>query len=450
MPVKTAISEDTTQLTKAISSSQFFTLAFGCMIGIAWVVVLGDLLRLAGPLGTMLGFVGAGLISMVIGLCYAEITTIFPASGGEVVYAYEIYGIKTCFAVGWCLALGYVALTTFEGISLGWVAYTLFPALRGTPLYTTRGNAIDSGTLIMGLGGMAVLMFLNYRGAKLAAKFQEGVTYIKIGIAVICICVGIRYGHVANLHPLFLRDSTGSIWPGVLGVFLTGAFWYAGFNVISAAAGEKSQSTSLRMVGRMVVLAVGLAIVFYCLVILACCMLYPWQQLTTLNLGVATVFQVSLGSTLLTKMILTAALLGNITAWNAFLIGASRVLFALGRARIIGESFGAVHPVFGSPARAIAFVGIVSSIGVFLGRGLILPIVNVTSSCFALVFLLICAGLVKTRLEGTGRGRLTVSREEFSQLVWGVLALFSCLSYHSINPMLPPDRELFRRNGRSC
>jgi amino acid transporter len=100
-------------------------------------------------------------------------------------------------------------------------------------------------------------------------------------------------------------------------------------------------------------------------------------------------------------MILTAALLGNITAWNAFLIGASRVLFALGRARIIGESFGAVHPVFGSPARAIAFVGIVSSIGVFLGRGLILPIVNVTSSCFALVFLLICAGLVKTRLEGT-------------------------------------------------
>jgi APA family basic amino acid/polyamine antiporter len=283
---------------------------------------------------------------------------------------------------------------------LGWVAYTLFPALRGTPLYTIRGNAIESGTLIMGLGGMAVLVFLNYRGTKLAANFQEGATYIKIGIAVICICVGIRYGHLANLHPLFLRDSTGSVWSGVLGVFLTGAFWYAGFNVISAAAGEKSQATSLRMVGRMVVLAVGLAMVFYCLVILACCMLYPWQKLTTLNLGVATVFQVSLGSTFLTKMILMAALLGNITAWNSFMIGASRVMFALGRARIIGESFGTVHPVFGSPARAIVFVGIVSSFGVFLGRGLILPIVNVTSSCFALVFLLICAGLVKTRLEG--------------------------------------------------
>jgi amino acid transporter len=131
-------------------------------------------------------------------------------------------------------------------------------------------------------------------------------------------------------------------------------------------------------------------------------MLYPWQQLTTLNLGVATVFQVALGSTLLTKMVLTAALLGNFTAWNSFLIGASRVLFALGRARIIGTSFGVVHPIFGSPARAITFVGVIASSGVFLGRGLILPIVNVTSSCFALVFLLICAGAVKLRLK---RGR---------------------------------------------
>src|SRR5438552_12149056 len=41
------------------------------------------------------------------------------------------------------------------------------------------------------------------------------------------------------------------------------------------------------------------------------------------------------------------------------------------------------------------------SIGIFLGRGLILPIVNVTSSCFTLVFLLICAGVVKTRLRRT-------------------------------------------------
>ncbi|HWB86442.1 MAG TPA: APC family permease [Bryobacteraceae bacterium] len=388
-----------TRLAQAINASQFFSLAFGCIIGVAWVVVLGDLLRLAGPLGTMLGFVGAGLVSMLIGLCYAEIITIFPASGGEVVYAYEIYGLKTCFATGWCLALAYVALTAFEGISIGWVASTLFPGLQGVPLYTVHGTVIDSGTLVMGLGGMALLVYLNYRGAQLAAGFQESVTYLKIVIAVICVSVGILFGRAGNLHPLFLRSDTGSIWGGVLSVFLTGAFWYAGFNIISAAAEEKARATSLRTVGRMIVLSIALAMAFYCLVILACCMLYPWKQLTLLNLGVATVFQVSLGSALLTKMVLTAALLGNITAWNAFVIGASRVLFALGRARIAGTSLGEVHPVFGSPAKATLLVGAVASAGVLLGRGLILPIVNVTSSCFAFVFLLICMGVVKRRLK---------------------------------------------------
>lgn len=142
----------------------------------------------------------------------AEITTIFRASGGEVVYGYELYGVKACFAVGWCLALGYVALTTFEALSLGWVAYTLFPGLKGAELYTARGTTVDTGTLVIGLGGIALLGSLNDRGAAFAAAFQESVTYLKIGIAAVCIGVGILYGHGVTLHPLFLRSETGSIW----------------------------------------------------------------------------------------------------------------------------------------------------------------------------------------------------------------------------------------------
>ncbi len=391
---------ETRQLARAINSSQFFTLAFGCIIGVAWVVVLGELLGLAGPLGTMLAFVGGGLIMVVVGLCYAEVTTALPVSGGEVAYAYEIFGLKTCFATGWFLALAHVAITAFEGVSFSWIAYTLYPALRGRVVYVARGTEVNAGTLIMGLGGMFLLTFLNYHGVKTAVRFQEFLTYLKICIALVCIYVGLRLGHTANLNPLFSRDSHGSAWPGVLAVFLTTPFWYAGFNVISETAAEKERTTSLHSVGRVIVLSIIVAIVFYCFVIFAWCMLYPWRELARLNMGIATVFQVSFGSTLLTRMVLLAALLGNITAWNSFSIGASRVLFALGRARIVGESLGVVHPIRRSPSRAIGFVGIVSSCGILLGRGLILPIVNVTSSCYSLVFLLVCVGVIKMRLNG--------------------------------------------------
>ena len=62
--------------------------------------MLGDWLRQAGPLGAMLAFVAGGLVMTVVGLCYAELATLLPVSGGELAYAYEAYGVKACFAAG--------------------------------------------------------------------------------------------------------------------------------------------------------------------------------------------------------------------------------------------------------------------------------------------------------------------------------------------------------------
>src|SRR5689334_834406 len=102
------------QLSKDIGASQFFTLAFGSIIGVGWVVALSSWLSQAGPLGAVLGFVGGGVLMMLIGLCYVEISTMFPVSGGEVVYTYEIFGTGTSFAVGWLFALAYIAIAAFE------------------------------------------------------------------------------------------------------------------------------------------------------------------------------------------------------------------------------------------------------------------------------------------------------------------------------------------------
>ena len=45
------------QLKKAIGAGQFFSLSFSAIVGVGWIVVLGDWLRQGGPLGTMLAFV---------------------------------------------------------------------------------------------------------------------------------------------------------------------------------------------------------------------------------------------------------------------------------------------------------------------------------------------------------------------------------------------------------
>jgi basic amino acid/polyamine antiporter, APA family len=389
-------------LSRAISGSEFFALGFGTIIGVGWIIVLGDWLRQAGPVGAILAFIAGGLVMTVVGLCYAELATLLPVSGGELAYAYETYGVKACFAAGWALALVYIGFTAFEAVSLGWVLGALLPGIEGPTLYLSRGEPVRLGSLLLGLGGMALFTYLNYRGARSAARTQKLLTYTKIGFSAVFIIAGIIGGSTVNLHPLFAERTP---WRGILAVFLTTPVWFGGFNVIPQAMEERAPGTSLRTVGLVIILSLGLATVFYCLIILASSMTMPWQSLVRLDLPAAGAFQIGLGSTLLARVVLLAALLGLIATWNAVFFAAARVLFALGRARIINPSFGAIHPVHGSPAAAVLFVGAVGTCAVFIGRSAIIPIVNVGATCLAGAFLLTCLSVIRMRRLAPDRPR---------------------------------------------
>ena len=77
------------ELGKTVGARQFFTLAFGTIIGVGWVIYLGFWLEQSGPLGAILGFAAGALLVALIGLCYAEMAAMFHVSGGEVVSNYS-------------------------------------------------------------------------------------------------------------------------------------------------------------------------------------------------------------------------------------------------------------------------------------------------------------------------------------------------------------------------
>ncbi len=385
------------QLRKELRGHHFFTLAFGAIIGVGWVVVLGEWLSQAGPLGAVIAMMGGGLIMALVGLCYGEIAGMFPVAGGEVAYTYEIYGAKTCFATGWSLALAYISVTAFEAVSVGWIAEALIPGSAGPTLYMVGKEPVRAGALSLALGGMAVLTFVNRRGVTPTANLQDLLTYGLIFLSAVFIAAGSLWGNAANLTPLFGRGDARSVATGILSVFVTAPFWYAGFNVIPQVIEEKAPTTSLNLVGRVILLSIGLAAAFYAFVILSCSMLMPWEHLLRFNVPAAAAFEVGLKSNTFAKIVLTAALLGLVTTWNPVFMAASRVLFALGRAQLIGPVFGRLHPASGSPSTAIVFVGSAASLGVLFGRDAIIPIINVASTCLAFAFLLVCWGVIKLR-----------------------------------------------------
>ena len=83
MPSTTKTPEADTRpsLQRAIGKGQFFTLAFGTIIGVGWIIYLGYWLAPAGPLGAAIGFGAGTLLIALIGLCYAEMASMFPVSG---------------------------------------------------------------------------------------------------------------------------------------------------------------------------------------------------------------------------------------------------------------------------------------------------------------------------------------------------------------------------------
>jgi amino acid transporter len=347
----------------------------------------------------MIGFAGGIVVIMIVGLCYAELASLFPVAGGEVAYVYEIFGLKPSFIIGWFLALAYIAVTSFEAISVGWIVGIIFPGTKGKALYMIGGDTVYLGSLVLGIMGMICLTWLNYRGLKSAAVFQEVLTYGLLILSVIFIGAGLIWGTTDNLVPLFSKAGPGAVIAGILAIFMTAPNWLAGFNTIPQTMEEKSPGTPLKRVAGMILLSIFLAGCFYLLVILSASMVTPWRSLLSLELPAAGAFEAAFRSPLLAKVVLLAGLCGMLTTWNTVFICSSRIVFALGRAHIIPPVFQKIHPINGSPFLAVLFIGIIGTMGAFLGRRAILPIVNVVSSCFALAFFFTCLGVIRLRRQ---------------------------------------------------
>lgn len=394
---------DREELSKVVTTTQYFTMAFGTIVGVGWVIYLGFWLSPAGPVGAVLGFGLGALMMMLIALTYAETASVFPVSGGEMAYTYEMYGLRTSYLVGWLLALAYISVVAWEAISLAMLLETLFPVLHGPELYTVGDQPVYVGSIVIGMLGMVGFTALHYLGVRWGAQVQNVLTGLFILSSLCFIVAGLGWGDPSNLQPLFKETASGgtaSVVPGILAVLMTAPYFLAGFDTIPQVLEEKNEATSLRSVGWVMVGAVGLAGVFYALVILSASMAMPWEQLLELDeLPAAAAFRATFESPLVADFVLAAALLGLLTSWNAIFIAASRLVFALSRARMIPSPFKTVHPRFRSPTMAVLFVGCIGALGVPLGQGGLTPVLNMGVICWAAVFLVVSVGTLRMRVR---------------------------------------------------
>jgi basic amino acid/polyamine antiporter, APA family len=387
-------------LRRTIGPFQFFALAIGVIIGSAWVVLVGDLLQLGGPGGAILGFTAGGFVMIVVAAAYGELASRIPVAGGEFIFAYRLFGRRLGFLVGWLITLYLVASTAFEAIALAAILQTLIPAVRGPALYSLLGQPVTLGGVSIGALGTLLITYLNHRDVRLAVRFQAAVTYSFLAVAFGVIIAGLVQGQPTNMRPLFASPPDSSPWFGALSIFATSAYFLNGFQAVPQAIEERAEGVSARTITRVMVLSVAIAAVFLCLVVVAVSMATPWQSIVSQPMMTAAALSKLKYGNALATIVLIAAAASVLKAWNALALMASRMLMAQARESLLPSWLASIHPVHKTPAIAALLVGVLTMTGVMLGRGAMLPIVDMGSLCLAATFVLCFVGVMKLRRAG--------------------------------------------------
>jgi len=276
------LSQDHVGFRRVVTASRFFTLTFGGIVGVAWIVLLGDFVGQAGPLGSALALlVGAAAIG-IVALCYVDVANQIPAAGGEIVITHATGSLRMTFVVGWVLCMTYMSVCVFEAISLAWIIDMLFPGARGQVLYVAFGEPVTTGGLTWGVAATLVLCAINVFSARASASAQEWVTYCRIAVAGMFLWAVIVWGRADNLDPLFAPSGPG-LSHGVVAVLATAPFLYAGFNIFASVMEERSADCTPGGLRRAILLAVFAASVFYIAVIAAMSSIAPWQSTVKLE-----------------------------------------------------------------------------------------------------------------------------------------------------------------------
>jgi basic amino acid/polyamine antiporter, APA family len=376
----------------------------GPVIGVGWITAVGIWVGQAGSLGAVLAFIVGGVLTLLIGFCYAEMAGLCDRPGGELAYAELAFGSKGEFLSGWLLLLTYITVMAFEAISAGWIISALVPSLNVTAGYSFLGEPVTTSNIAAGAIGALIITAANYFGVKSAGRLQSFTTVGKLLLVAIVICVGLRYGDIGNLQPMF-GSGTASPLAGFLTVLISTPFFLAGFNTITQVFAERSRGISARNLAWVLVGVICTAILFYCLINLVVALSLPRNELLAEDLPAAAAFERSFG-VVFGKIVLLAGLLGLYSVWNSVFVAASRIFAYLADRGYLPAFLGVKDSRSGTPRNAVLCCALFCSIGIVTGRGAILPVVIASGMCIAITFFLVAAGVVHLRRTEPGAVRV--------------------------------------------
>ncbi len=345
----------------------------------------------AGYLGpaSLLVWVLAGVIAIVIALCFAQCAAFLPKVGGPYAYVKEVWGSFAGFLVGWSLWLAeWIALAVFP------VAFTRYLMFFLPYLGWIQQSAVK-GLFV------AFLILTNIVGVKAAGRTNDVLTLIKLTPLFLFSGIGLFYiisnptAADSNFSPFFpfgFQD---------FGKTLVLIFWaYAGFEISTIPADEIKDPGST--IPKAIVVGISIVTVFYLTTNIVLFGVRPWPLLAsdTAPLASATTTVLGINPTLALVgglIVGGGALISVAGSDESGMLGTSRLGYALAVDGLFPHVFAKVHPRFKTPYLGITIQAVTALVASVYGE---LSMLVSTSVLFlAIAYVATSASIFKLRKE---------------------------------------------------
>jgi basic amino acid/polyamine antiporter, APA family len=339
-------------LKRAVTPTMLLLFVIGDMVGGGIYALIGEVGgRVGGALWS--GFALALLLALFTAGSYAELVTKYPKAGGAALYVHRAFGRPfITFLLGFAVMMS--SITS---------AATLSRAFGGDYL----SEFVDLPVVLVGLGVVLLIAFINFRGIGESVKVNVACTIIELLGLLLVIAIGVAFLGGGDGDPgraFEFKENSDSVPFLVLAGASLAFYALIGFED-SVNIAEETQEPR-RAYPRAIFGGLLIGGIIYVAVGIVASMAVPTDKLAESDGPLLEVVQ--LGPLAVdTKLFAAIALFALANTILINLITASRLLYGMGEERVIPAAFRRVHPGRRTPVVAIVFSTAVAMILIATG-----------------------------------------------------------------------------------
>nr|pir hypothetical protein F07C3.7 - Caenorhabditis elegans [Caenorhabditis elegans] len=373
------------------------TIIIGVIIGSGIFVSPKGVLLEAGSAGmSLLIWLLSGVFAMIGAVCYSELGTLIPKSGGDYAYIYEAFGPLPSFLFLW-VALVIINPTSLAIIAITCATYALQP-FYSCPVPDVVVN-LFAGCII------AVLTFINCWDVRMATRTNDFFTITKlIALTLIITCGGywLSLGHIDNLVMPDVAEGSQTKLSAIAMAFYSGVFSFSGFSYLNFVTEELKNP--FRNLPRAIYISIPIVTIVYMLVNIAYFSVLTVDEILDSD-AVAITFADKILGTFGSKILMPL------------------MFFSGARNSQLPELFAMISIRQLTPIPSLIFLGGTSIVMLFIGN--VFQLINYLSFAESLVVFSSVAGLLKLRF--TMPENVLNARPIKISLLWPILFFLMCL-----------------------